>query len=249
VSKVAGKGGRSLKTGEWVADNLRRRIASGDLVSGDRLLAEDELMEHFGIARTTLREGLRILESQGLLAIRRGRGGGPQVTMPSLDRLAQGLALHLQLAGTTYGDLDNARQLIEPALVADLASHHTDEELAAIDAAIDAADDAARRVDLRDFGVAAAMVHNTIAERAHNHTLSTIARLLHQLVEQYYLQIAQRATEAELRRAVRSYRKLLRLLEDGKAEEAAEHWRKQMTYSITESGDRHRRLDLFPVQD
>ena len=80
------------KTHEVVAGQLRDRILSGELQVGDRLPPEDELTEVFGVARTTLREALRVLESQGLITIRRGRGGGPVVTHPSLEPAAMALA-------------------------------------------------------------------------------------------------------------------------------------------------------------
>src|SRR6266545_2615432 len=95
VSDVVGANAlaRTPKTGEMIADRLRRQIARGDLAIGERLPTEDELTATFGIARTTLREALRILESQGLLEIRRGRAGGPVVTMPQIGSLAEGLAV------------------------------------------------------------------------------------------------------------------------------------------------------------
>ena len=123
---------RLPKTGEVVAERLRRQIARGELTIGQRLPPEDELTAVFGIARTTLREALRILESQGLVEIRRGRTGGPVVTMPKIDSLAEGLAVTLQLQGTTAGDLDVARQLIEPRLAARLAAKHTADDLDAL---------------------------------------------------------------------------------------------------------------------
>ncbi len=140
------------KTGEAVAATFRRRIANGELAVGDRLPTEDELIQAFGIARTTLREALRILESQGLIHIRRGRGGGATVTMPDLVRLAEPLAVVLQLRKTTTADLDAARVLIEPHLAAKLALHHTDEDLAALRAVLAKASAAAEAADADAFG-------------------------------------------------------------------------------------------------
>lgn len=234
----------TVKSGEAVARMLRRDIANGDLRSGDHLLPEDELMEHFGIARTTLREGLRILESQGLLTIRRGRHGGPQVTAPPVDRLAQGFALHLQLEHTTIGDLDEARQLIEPALAARLARRHSMDDLDALTHAVELADEAAERDDVAGFSEAAAKVHATLAERTDNHTLALVSLLLHQVVGQYYVIGARHATQPLRKQAVRSYRKLLRLIASGDAEGAATHWRKQLTFTVDRSG-RNQRLDVF----
>ncbi|MEI8241045.1 MAG: GntR family transcriptional regulator, partial [Actinomycetota bacterium] len=73
--------GQPHKTGEAVAAFLRRRIVRGELPVGTKLPTEEELTERFGIARTTLREALRVLESQGLIHIKRGRGGGGTVTL------------------------------------------------------------------------------------------------------------------------------------------------------------------------
>ena len=123
---------RTPKTGEVVAEYLRRQIARGELKVGDHLRPEEELTAEFGVARTTLREGLRILESQGLIRIRRGRGGGGVGTQPDLDQLATALAVALQLQATTMGDLDDARQLLEPQLVARLARHHDTRDIIAL---------------------------------------------------------------------------------------------------------------------
>ena len=127
------------KAGEVVAERFRRQIANGTLVIGHQLPSEEELTTMFGIARTTLREALRVLESQGLLEIKRGRGGGGIITMPRLDNLSQSLALVLQLQHTTLGDLDDARMMIEPPLAGRLASQHSDEDLEVLSAIVDRA--------------------------------------------------------------------------------------------------------------
>jgi GntR family transcriptional regulator, transcriptional repressor for pyruvate dehydrogenase complex len=235
---------RMPKTGEVVAERLRRQIARGELTIGQRLPPEDELTAVFGIARTTLREALRILESQGLLEIRRGRTGGPVVTMPKIDSLAEGLAVTLQLQGTTAGDLDVARQLIEPRLAGRLAESHTEDDLAALRTASDRAAFAAERADRVAFGAAALGMHETLIDRAGNTTLATISRLLHALVAQYYVRSAALSNAEKMPRAVRSYRKLVRLIDAGDAAAAEEHWRKQMTFTI-EGWQRNQSVDLF----
>jgi DNA-binding FadR family transcriptional regulator len=225
------------KTGEAVAATIRRRIATGELQIGDRLPTEDELTEAFGIARTTLREALRILESQGLIHIRRGRGGGATVTMPGLDRLAEPLAVILQLRGTTTSDLDAARLLIEPRLAGRLAEHHTEDDLTALRDVLALAATAAEAADQDAFGRAAARFHATIIERGGNETLSVISQLLHELTVDRYTVGARRSDQALMRRAVRSYRKLVSLIEEGDAEQASAHWEKQMKWVTAGSGD------------
>lgn len=235
---------RPPKTSTLVAAELRRRIAAGELSPGDRLPPEDGLMAEFDLARTTLREALRVLESEGLITVQRGRNGGPRVASPPIDRLAGVFGLHLQLDGATLGDLDDARQLIEPHLAARLAEDHTTEDIEALEDAIAAAAVAARADDREAFGVAAAGIHQTLVERAGNHTLALLAKVLHEVVEEYYRFAAKGSDVALMERAVRSYRRLRRYIEDGDAEGAAAHWRRQMGFTISKL-DRDQPLELF----
>ena len=220
------------KTHEIVADRLRDRILSGDLKVGDRLPPEDELTEQFGTARTTLREALRVLESQGLLTIRRGRGGGPVVTHPSLESTAVGLAVSLQLRGTSMSDLDAARRMIEPQVAGELARRHDDDDIVALRAAVEAAEAAAKANDQAQFALAAANMHETLIERSGNITLTTISHLLHVLVGAYYSRGTQLSDQRSMGRAVRSYRRLVDLIEAGDAEAAISHWEALMAYTI-----------------
>lgn len=230
MSELRDTNGESLKSGEQVARDLRSRIARGELQPGDRLPPEDELMTRLGLARTTVREGLRILESQGLIEVRRGRQGGGRVTHPKVDHLAQALALTLQLQRVTYADLDAASQLIEPALAGRLADHHTDEDVAALSAVVDRAAAAARNFDRQAFGAAATELHEAVVARAGNTTLATISRLLHELRAEYYSWASLASDQARFDRAVRSYRKLVRLVEQGDGVAAEAHWRAQLAY-------------------
>ena len=54
------------KMAEIVAADLRGQIIEGQLREGDPLPPEDQLMEDAGVARTTVREALRILEGTPL---------------------------------------------------------------------------------------------------------------------------------------------------------------------------------------
>lgn len=220
------------KTYAVVADHLRQRILSGELAEGEHLPVEEVLTAEFGIARTTLREALRVLESQGLITIRRGRGGGPIVTHPDLGPISMALAASLQLQGTTVGDLDEARRLIEPELAGQLARDHRKVDLRALEEAIQAAADAAEAGDSLSFGLAAAGVHEALVECAGNRTLSTLSRLLEHMVRAYYTANTDRFDRPLMRRAVRGYRKLLDLIEAGDREGAVAHWDATMRYTI-----------------
>jgi DNA-binding GntR family transcriptional regulator len=57
-----------------IAENLRGRIASGRLASGEQLPSASDLAEQFGVARNTVRSALRVLSEEGLLVARQGHG-------------------------------------------------------------------------------------------------------------------------------------------------------------------------------
>lgn len=57
-----------------VRDDLRRRIAAGEIASGDQLMSEHECAEAYGVSRASVREAYRLLEQEGLIVVRRGFG-------------------------------------------------------------------------------------------------------------------------------------------------------------------------------
>jgi DNA-binding GntR family transcriptional regulator len=59
---------------EQIADQLRDQIQGGELKPGQRLPTEPELMRSCGVSRSTVRVALNVLEDEGLLTRRAGKG-------------------------------------------------------------------------------------------------------------------------------------------------------------------------------
>jgi DNA-binding FadR family transcriptional regulator len=55
-----------------IADQLRAVIQNGQLSEGDRLPSEAQLIDHYGVARMTIRNALQLLEAEGLLLLSTG---------------------------------------------------------------------------------------------------------------------------------------------------------------------------------
>jgi DNA-binding FadR family transcriptional regulator len=72
---------RVPKAAELVANRIRRAIVTGQLAHGESLPSETRLMEEFQVSRPTVREGIRVLESLGLIIVGRGARGGARVTV------------------------------------------------------------------------------------------------------------------------------------------------------------------------
>jgi DNA-binding GntR family transcriptional regulator len=57
-----------------VADDIARRISSGELRPGDRLPGELQMTERYGVARMTASRAVRELRERGLVQTVRGKG-------------------------------------------------------------------------------------------------------------------------------------------------------------------------------
>src|SRR6266508_4380325 len=64
------------KLSDQVVDRIKHWLMAKNIKPGDRLPQEKELVEIFGVARSTMREALKALEVQGLISIVAGRSGG-----------------------------------------------------------------------------------------------------------------------------------------------------------------------------
>ena len=109
VASLSGAPIRSPKTAELVAGTLRRMVVDGQLTDGDFLPNEAELMTHFGVSRPTLREAVRVLESERLVEVRRGSRTGARVRVPGPEIVARPAGLLLELSGATIADVLVAR--------------------------------------------------------------------------------------------------------------------------------------------
>ena len=72
VVKTNGSGGNAPR-GEFVYSELRAAIGNGRLIPGERL-RETEIADQLGVSRTPVREALKRLESEGLVAFNQPRG-------------------------------------------------------------------------------------------------------------------------------------------------------------------------------
>jgi len=121
---------------EQVAHTLLERIISAQLKPGASFATEAELLSQFNVSRPTLRESLKLLESQGVLRLRPGPGGGIIVGEPSADLLAHGLSVFLRLHEVPFVTVLKAREVIEPALAYAAALNGEEADFAELGASI-----------------------------------------------------------------------------------------------------------------
>lgn len=116
---------RRQKAAEIVAWEIRRRIIHGEIGEGENLLPEPELIKEFGVSRPTLREAMRILETQDLISVDQGQRKGARVRLPSIGHTSLQTALLFQVRKVTLKEIIEAWLLLEPPIVASLAKATT----------------------------------------------------------------------------------------------------------------------------
>jgi GntR family transcriptional regulator, transcriptional repressor for pyruvate dehydrogenase complex len=104
-----------LRTFEQIILQIEEAILDGKIKPGDRLPAERELAETFGVSRASVREALRVLEMFGVVVARRGTGpdAGSIVADGAQNGIGNALRLHAGLLRIPTRDIVDVRASLE----------------------------------------------------------------------------------------------------------------------------------------
>ncbi len=219
---------------ERIAAELRSQIVDGKLRDGDALGREPDLVKKFGVSRPTLREALRILETEGLIEVTRGVRGGIFVRAPSRRMTARSASMLLRAQNVSLADVFEARYLLEPPAARAIASRGRGrrDAVAQLSSLLDR--ETASIGDHRAWGLANHGFHEALVTLAGNQTLSLVAGTLNEILASALIAVS--SVDEDLtsmsvrRRDLRSQQRLLELIDAGDADGAEKHWRAHMAY-------------------
>ena len=115
---------------EMVAEAIEREITSGRLKPGDEIGTEAELVRQFGVNRSTVREGIRVLEQSGL--VRREAARKLFVCTPHYRYLSSRMSRALVISEVTFRELYETTMALELGAVAGAVANATDDDVAAL---------------------------------------------------------------------------------------------------------------------
>jgi DNA-binding FadR family transcriptional regulator len=245
---------RIPKTAEIVADHIRSRVIRGELSDGDFLPPEAQLTATLGISRPTLREALRVLEAEHFITVVRGSRLGAQIHRPRISAVSRYAGYVLQSNQVTLADIYEARLAIEPFAVQILASKPSKEITERLTADADRMNKLIDQGRYVDFMIDTANFHGLLVELAGNRTLLYLTELVQGVLARHEVRSFKKQawTDEELRRralwGLRSVRKLIDLIDQGKADLAEAHWRMHVfnaNRSWVPPGDEHMVIELL----
>ena len=227
-SRPVGKRFRIPKAAELVARQLRNQIVRGELKEGDTLSPESELMANFGVSRPTLREAVRILESEGLISVTRGARGGAVVHRPDIAVATRHVSFLLQAAGTTLVDVYRVRMLVEPAAARAVAESGSKNASRILRACLH--EGRARFDNDVAYGAALAQFHNKLIELSGIPVLTLLMGMLNDIFERFWTSMTANAgrqidNAPAKASGLRALEKLTDLIEKGDGPGAEAHWR------------------------
>lgn len=117
------------KASEVLAGRLRDLIIEGRIAPGAYLPSERDLVVESGLSRTSVRDALRVLETDGLISTKVGRTGGSMVTLPGRASVARSVEVFVRTHGIRLESLLECRVAIEPTLARLAARHRTQAQL------------------------------------------------------------------------------------------------------------------------
>lgn len=218
---------RGVKLAERLSQEIVEDITRLGLQPGARLPSEVAMAQERGVSRTSLREALRILEVHGLINVRTGPGGGPEVANMGVRDFTRMATLHFHVAGVTFRQLLDARLVLEPQMARLAAEKRTPEQLSALDDVLELHGTAKTTEDL---AYCSHTFHSIVAEMAGNgnQVLSIMTSSLHSLFEVYAKMDPTRESMVEMTKV---HEKIADAIREGAPDSAAKYMERHMIAS------------------
>ncbi|MDN4615950.1 FCD domain-containing protein [Leifsonia sp. F6_8S_P_1B] len=184
------------KAWEGVLAHIEARLVDGRLRPGDHLPAERALAAELGVARSSVREAIRVLEAMGLVRTQTGSGpsSGAIIVARPVGGMQALMRLQVAASGFPVADVVRTRLLLETAVAADLAERPgVPGELADARHLLDAMDDPSLTAE--EFLALDAQFHLALADASGNTVVAATMSGLRSSIEGYVLEGAARVPD------------------------------------------------------
>jgi DNA-binding FadR family transcriptional regulator len=165
---------------ERIVQQIEDAILRGDLRPGERLPSERELVQQFSVSRSSVREALRVLQSNGMVRSRAGDPAGAEVLRLSPASLQKSMTTLARVSELSLAELVQFRMLLDGSANLLAARLRTDEQLAEMDAAMDLM--RAATGDYEEFSRADVAFHEAVARASGNRLVQVCNQVVRSVV-------------------------------------------------------------------
>ncbi len=173
---------KSGKAYERIITHIRGKISSRTLRPGDRLPPETDLARSLGVSRPTVREALKVLESQNVLRSSTGPTGGTFVEAIDgagvAEYLTDSISLLMDVDELTLEELWGAREITEVPAAGLAARHRTERDMFVIEKTVEMDEHKEGMAIVSDISF-----HRAVAEASKNRMLSLFASSIHMTIK------------------------------------------------------------------
>jgi DNA-binding FadR family transcriptional regulator len=114
---IAPTSSKMPKLAERIATQIGDAILSETPQPGTPLGTEADLLSRYGSSRCTMREAIAILEREGVVTVRRGRGGGLFVAPPDMLSVSHAMQACFEYLDVGAAEIMAARRILNPLAV------------------------------------------------------------------------------------------------------------------------------------
>lgn len=221
-SEIVPNAKRALHSSALIADNVtqsliqrfQEMIRNGVLTQGSRLPSERDLAAHFGVARSSLRQALKVLEIMGILTQR--VGDGTYLAKDSSSVLAVPMEFLFLLDETSVQELTELRLLMEPGLARLAAERATAEDITLLRRSVH--DLEVSKGDTPKLVAADLLFHRAIFTASKNRAASSVYQTIHRAMAKMILVTSQMV---ELEHTLSFHKPIMLAIEKRDGERAA----------------------------
>ena len=169
-----------MKDQQIIVNYLAERIKLGEYSVNTRIPSEKQLAEQFSVARSTVREALKVLQFIGVLSS--SQGSGYRVADDMSNALSSTMQIFLASLGYTCKSISEIREALELKSVALIQENGVSEE--EIDYLEELVNNMGTADDISDIDI---KFHKFIAKISRNPIIETITNALSSISESYIL--------------------------------------------------------------
>ncbi len=166
-----------------VTSRLKLEIVEGQYKLGDKLPTEPELMDYFGVGRSTIREAIRSLSNSGWVRVQQGLGTFVKNNKVNTETLSDRL---LRVKGL---ELNEVRELIELKIAEKAAMNRSDDDILQMRSYLAKRNEMALAHNALDCIQADINFHLCIAKAAKSEILLDLYSMVAEYLQSYFIQL------------------------------------------------------------